>query len=367
MRFLLAAIMAVLLSTTISQAGPVRIKDLVEFDGVRGNDLVGYGLVVGLNGTGDGLRNSPFTEEIMSNILERLGVNVTGEQFRPQNVAAVLVTAALPPFARGGSQIDVTVSAIGDADSLLGGTLIMTPLNAADGQIYAVAQGTIIAGGAVAEGDGASVTQGVPTAGVIPSGARVEREIEFDLSSLTNLRLALRDADFTTAARIEQAINSDFGRPVAFMLDSGTVQLDIPETRMASVAHALGRIENISVLPERKARVVVDQRSGTIVMGEDVRISRVAVSQGNLTLRIQEAPIAVQPNPFAEGETVVVPRTNAEIEEELGIGLAEIPTGTSLSEVIAGLNALGVAPRDMIDILKSIKAAGALHAEFIVR
>ncbi|MEP2473380.1 flagellar basal body P-ring protein FlgI [Roseobacter sp.] len=352
---------------TAAEAGPVRIKDLVEFDGVRGNDLVGYGLVVGLNGTGDGLRNSPFTEEIMSNILERLGVNVTGEQFRPQNVAAVLVTAVLPPFARGGGQIDVTVSAIGDANSLLGGTLIMTPLNAADGEIYAVAQGTIIAGGAVAEGDGAIVTQGVPTAGVIPSGARVEREIEFDLSTLTNPRLALRDADFTTAARIEQAINADFNRPVALMLDSGTVQLDIPLTQMASVAHALGRIENISVLPERKARVVVDQRSGTIVMGEDVRISRVAVSQGNLTLRIQEAPIAVQPNPFADGETVIVPRTNVEIEEEPGIGLAEIPTGTSLSEVISGLNALGVAPRDMIDILKSIKAAGALHAEFIVR
>ena len=348
-------------------ANPVRIKDLVEFDGVRGNDLVGYGLVVGLNGTGDGLRNSPFTEEIMANILERLGVNVTGEQFRPKNVAAVFVTASLPPFARGGSQVDVTVSAIGDASSLLGGTLVMTPLNAADGQIYAVAQGTIIAGGAVAEGEGATVTQGVPTAGVIPSGARVEREIEFELSSLSNVRLALRDADFTTAARIETAINNDFGRPVAFMLDSGTVQLDVTQTQMVSVAHALGRIENISVLPERKARVVVDQRSGTIVMGEDVRISRVAVSQGNLTLRIQEAPIAVQPNPFAEGETVVVPRTRADIEEEPGIGLAEVPTGTSLSEVITGLNALGVSPRDMIDILKSIKAAGALHAEFIVR
>ncbi|QJF52963.1 flagellar basal body P-ring protein FlgI [Roseobacter ponti] len=350
-----------------AEAGPVRLKDLVEFDGVRGNDLVGYGLVVGLNGTGDGLRNSPFTEEIMANILERLGVNVSGEQFRPKNVAAVLVTAALPPFARSGSQIDITVSAIGDAKSLLGGTLIMTPLNAADGQIYAVAQGTIIAGGAVAAGDGAEVTKGVPTAGMIPSGARVEREIEFNLSALSTLRLALRDADFTTASRIEQAINNNFGRPVAFMLDSGTVRLSITETRMASVAHALGRIENILVEPERKARVVVDQRSGTIVMGEDVRISRVAVSQGNLTLRIEEAPIAVQPNPFAEGETVIVPRTTAEIEEEPGIGLAEIPNGTSLSEVIGGLNALGVSPRDMIDILKSIKAAGALHAEFIVR
>ncbi|WP_300033263.1 flagellar basal body P-ring protein FlgI [uncultured Roseobacter sp.] len=367
MRFFLSLILVALTFSTSVSGSPVRIKDLVEFDGVRGNDLVGYGLVVGLNGTGDGLRNSPFTEEIMANILERLGVNVTGEQFRPKNVAAVFVTASLPPFARGGGQIDVTVSAIGDASSLLGGTLVMTPLNAADGQIYAVAQGTIIAGGATAEGDGATVTQGVPTAGVIPSGARVEREIEFDLASLSEVRLALRDADFTTAGRIERAINNDFGRPVAIMLDSGTVRLNIAQTEMISVAHALGRIENIAVEPERKARVVVDQRSGTIVMGEDVRISRVAVSQGNLTLRIQEAPIAVQPNPFAEGETVVVPRTRAEIEEEPGIGLAEVPTGTSLSEVITGLNALGVSPRDMIDILKSIKAAGALHAEFIVR
>jgi flagellar P-ring protein precursor FlgI len=243
----------------------------------------------------------------------------------------------------------------------------MTPLNAADGEIYAVSQGTIIAGGATAAGDGGQVTQGVPTSGVIPSGARVEREISFELDSLDDLRLALRDADFTTAVRIENAINRHFGRAVAIMLDSGTVQLNVPATQMRSVAHALGRIENIRVEPERKARVVVDQRSGTIVMGEDVRISRVAVSQGNLTLRIQEAPLAFQPNPFTDGGTVIVPRTNAAIEEEPGIGLAEVNDGTSLSEVIAGLNALGVSPRDMIDILKSIKAAGALHAEFIVR
>ena len=348
-------------------AGPIRIKDLVEFDGVRGNDLVGYGLVVGLNGTGDGIRNAPFTEEIMSNILERLGVNVTGEQFRPKNVAAVFVTASLPPFSRAGGQIDVTVSAIGDAKSLLGGTLVMTPLNAADGQIYAVAQGTIVAGGVSAEGDAASVVQGVPTSGVIPSGARVEREIEFEFATLDTMRLALREPDFTTAARIEAAINTSFGRQVAIMLDSGTVQLDINRTQARSPAHALGRIENILVEPERKARVVVDQRSGTIVMGEDVRISRVAVSQGNLTLRVQETPLVVQPNPFADGETVVIPRTRAGIEEEPGIGLAEVSPGTSLSEVIAGLNALGVSPRDMIDILKSIKAAGALHAEFVVR
>lgn len=361
------ALLIALLVHMPAHSAPIRIKDLVEFDGVRGNDLVGYGLVVGLNGTGDGIRNAPFTEEIMSNLLERLGVNITGEQFRPKNVAAVFVTAELPAFSRAGSQIDVTVSAIGDAKSLLGGTLIMTPLNAADGQIYAVAQGTVIAGGASAEGEAASVVQGVPTAGVIPAGARVEREIAFDFTSMTTLRLALRTPDFTTAARIETAVNRAFGRNVAVMLDAGTVQLDIGATRARSPAHAIGQLENIEVEPQRKARVVVDQRSGTIVLGEDVRISRVAVSQGNLTLRVTETPAVVQPNPFAEGQTVVVPRSTAAIEEDPGTGLAEVSDGTSLSEVIAGLNALGVSPRDMIDILKSIKAAGALHAEFVVR
>lgn len=364
---MLSLFMLLPLVTTMATAGPIRIKDLVEFDGVRGNDLVGYGLVVGLNGTGDGLRNAPFTEEIMGNILERLGVNVTGEQMRPKNVAAVFVTATLPPFSRAGGQVDVTISAIGDANSLLGGTLVMTPLNAADGEIYAVAQGTVIAGGVSAEGDAGSVVKGVPTSGVIPSGARVEREIEFNFSSMTTIRMALREPDFTTASRIEEAVNRSFGRRVALMLDSGTVELDIARTQQASPAHALSKVENISVEPERKARVVVDQRSGTIVMGDDVRISRVAVSQGGLTLRVQETPLVVQPNPFADGETIVVPRTEAEIDEDEGIGLAEVPNGTNLSEVIAGLNALGVAPRDMIDILKSIKAAGALHAEFIVR
>lgn len=348
-------------------AAPIRIKDLVEFDGVRGNDLVGYGLVVGLNGTGDGIRNTPYTEEIMSNLLERLGVNVTGEDFRPKNVAAVFVTAALPPFARSGGRIDVTISAIGDAKSLLGGTLVMTPLNGADGQIYAVAQGTVIAGGVSAEGDAARVVQGVPTAGVIPSGARVEREVEFDFTAVSALRLALRQPDFTTASRIEDAINREFGRNIALMQDAGTVTLDVSRARMASPAHVLGRLENILVEPETRARVVVDQRSGTIVMGSDVRISRVAVAQGNLTLRVEEAPVVVQPNPFSEGETVVVPRSTAGIDKAPGTGLAEIAEGTNLSNIVAGLNALGVAPHDMIDILKSINAAGALHAEFLVQ
>lgn len=367
MRTLITALITLLLFlTAAAHAQSVRIKDLVEVDGVRSNDLVGYGLVVGLNGSGDGLRNSPFTEEIMSNILERLGVNVTGEQFRPRNVAAVIVTGRLPAFARVGNQIDITVSAIGDASSLLGGTLIMTPLNAADGQIYAVAQGTVIAGGVEAQGDAARVVQGVPTAGVIPSGARVEREVEFDFTTLSTLRLALREPDFTTAARIEDVINRTVGRRAATMLDAGTVSVNLSQTGANSPARAVVAIENLAIEPQRRARVVVDQRSGTIVMGSDVRISRVAVSQGNLTLRIEEAPLAIQPNPFADGETVVVPRTGAAIEEEPGIGLAEVPTGTNLSEVIAGLNALGVSPRDMIDILKSIKAAGALHADFVV-
>ena len=303
----------------------------------------------------------------MAGVLERLGVSVAGEQMRPRNVAAVLVTATLPPFARMGGRVDVTVSAIGDARSLLGGTLIMTPLHGADGQVYAVAQGSVIAGGISAEGAAASVVQGVPTAGVVPFGARIEREVAFDFAALSRVRLALRNPDFTTALRIEGAINAAFGRPVAVMLDAGTVSVDIAATRMPSPAHAIGAIETLAIVPERRARVVVDHRSGTIVMGAEVRIGRVAVAQGGLTLRIEEAPVVIQPNPFAGGEAVVVPRTRAEIEADDRPGLAEIAPGTTLSEVVAGLNALGVAPRDMIDILTSISAAGALHAELIVR
>ncbi len=364
-----AGVLALVLALVpaLAPAQSIRIKDLVEFDGVRGNDLVGYGLVVGLNGTGDGIRNSPFTEDIMASILERLGVNITGEQVRPRNVAAVMVTAQLPPFARAGGRIDVTVSAIGDARSLLGGTLVMTPLNGADGQIYAVAQGSVIAGGFEAQGQAAQIVQGVPTAGVIPAGARVEREVDFDFSRLSQVRLALRAPDFTTAGRIEGVINREFGRSVAAMLDAGTVLVNVAAAGMPSPAHLLGRIENLAVAPQSRARVVVDHRTGTIVMGADVRISEVAVAQGNLTLRVEEEPIVIQPNPFAAGETVVVPRTRIGIEEEERAGLAQLRGTTSLSEVVAGLNALGVSPREMIDILTTISAAGALHAEMIVR
>lgn len=344
----------------------MRIKDIVAFDGVRGNDLVGYGLVVGLNGTGDSLRNAPYTEDMMITLLERLGVNVSSDQFKPKNVAAVMVTAVLPPFARAGAQIDVTVSAIGDAQSLMGGTLIMTPLSAADGDIYAVSQGSVIAGGVSVRAENASVVQGVPTSGTIPSGARVEREVNFDFSTLENIRLALKQPDFTTASRIEAAVNSSEVGYIAEMIDAGTVALDLSGLSNVNPARVLSRIENIIVATDGRAKVVVDHRSGTIVMGEDVRVSRVAVSQGNLTLRVQETPVVSQPNPFADGETVVVPRSSAGITEEAGIGFAELHSSSSLSDVVSGLNALGVPPRDLIDILKAIHSAGALHAELIV-
>lgn len=362
---ILLAIAAANLAPSQVRAAP-RIKDLVEIEGVRGNDLVGYGLVVGLDGTGDGIRNAPFTEDALANLLERLGVNVRGEAFRPKNVAAVIITGTLPPFARSGGRIDVTVSAIGDAKNLLGGTLVMTPLNAADGEIYAVAQGPIIAGGVRATGDAASEQIGVPTSGTIPGGARVEREINFVFDDMPRIRLALREPDFTTATRIEEAINATLGKPVALMGDAGTVALDLviadePPARLISL------IENITVSPASRARVVVDQRSGTIVLGAEVTISQVAVAQGSLSIRVTERPIAPQPNPFTEGETLLLPDTTIDINRGDDNRMALVEGNVTLADLVDGLNALGVGPRDMIDILKAIKAAGALHAEFLVQ
>ncbi|MDO5648463.1 flagellar basal body P-ring protein FlgI [Paracoccus sp. (in: a-proteobacteria)] len=365
MNYLMAVMMWVMLAVSAA-ANPVRIKDLADFDGVRGNDLVGYGLVVGLDGTGDGMRNAPFTEEMLAGLLERLGVNVSDDALRSKNVAAVIVTAALPPFARSGSRIDVNVSTIGDAKSLLGGTLVMTPLKAADGNIYAVAQGSIIAGGVSVSGDAARVVEGVPTAGRIPVGARVEREVEFDFAAIQDLRIALRTADFTTAARVEDAINREFGRQLAVAVDSGTVQVNFRGLGSVNPARVVGRIENLTVQPEDRAKVVIDHKAGTIVMGERVQISRVAVSQGSLTLRVSEAPVVSQPNPFSAGETITVPRSNAEIRQEPGIGFAEVGGQANLTDLVEGLNALGVRPREMIDILKSIHSAGALHAELVI-
>lgn len=358
---------ASVVTTPVRAETQVRIKDIVSFEGVRGNDLVGYGLVVGLNGTGDGLRNSPYTEEALVTLLQQLGVNVNGEQFRPKNVAAVLITADLPAFARAGSRIDVVVSAIGDAKSLLGGTLVMTPLKAADGEIYAVAQGSILAGGFTAEGDAASVTQGVPTSGTMPNGARVEREIAFDFAGMNRMRLALREPDFTTAMRIEQAINSETSTSGARMLDAGTVEIELSTVGARSPAHLLARIENLNVAAAQKARVVIDQRSGTIVLGADVRLSSVAVSQGGLTVRVEETPQVAVPNPFTDAAPIVVPRTGVGVDTDEEKRLALVNETATLADLVDGLNALGVGPRGMIDILKSIKTAGALHAELIVQ
>jgi flagellar P-ring protein precursor FlgI len=364
---LLAALALMLAASGAADAASVRIKDIVNVQGVRGNDLVGYGLVVGLNGTGDSLRSIPFTEDSLINLLERLGVNIEGEDVKAKNVAAVIVTATLPPFARSGSEIDATISAIGDAESLLGGTLVLTPLLAADGNVYAVAQGSVIAGGFEAEGRAESVTQGVPTSGVVPSGARIEQEVDFALDDLRTVRLALRDPDFTTAQRIQSAINREVGLDVARTLDAGTIDIAVPAVFESRVAAFISAIENLPVTPDLAARVVVDQRSGTIVVGADVRISEVAVSQGNLTVRVTETPQASQPNPFGQGRTVVVPRTDVEVDTEADHRIAVLNEGTTLAELVQGLNALGVGPRDLIDILSAIKAAGALHAEFIVR
>jgi flagellar P-ring protein FlgI len=368
--FVLCLLLSFLLSHS-TFASSARIKDIVDIEGVRGNDLVGYGLVVGLNGTGDSVNNSPYTEEALQNMLERLEINISGENFRPKNVAAVLVTATLPPFARAGSKTDVTVSAIGDAKSLLGGTLIMTPLNAPDGQIYAVSQGQVLAGGVSAEGAAASITKGVPTAGIIPSGGRIEREVDFKFNELHSIKLALRNPDFTTASRISNQINQSYKLKCAEMTDPGTVQVDIAALQTAKpelkTAQLMAMIENLPIDPDTPAKVVVDQRSGTIVMGSDVRISTVAVSQGSLTVKVLETPLVSQPEPFGDGATVAVPRTSLEIDENVDKKITVLRQGTSLSDLVAGLNALGVGPRDMIDILATIKAAGALHAEFIVR
>jgi flagellar P-ring protein precursor FlgI len=376
-------------------AAASRIKDIAEFEGVRDNMLVGYGLVVGLNGTGDTLNRSIFTRESLIGMLERLGVNARDTQLRTNNVAAVMVTATLPPFARQGSRIDITVSAIGDAKSLLGGMLLVTPLLGADGEVYAVGQGTV-ATGFVARGQAASVTKGVPTSGRVSNGAIVEREVGFEMADLKTMRLLLRNPDLTTARRIAQAVNAFVRTPSARATDPSTVVLQVPPQYHGDVVALVTDIEQLRVEPDQPARVVIDEQNGVIVMGENVRISTVAIAQGNLTVRITETPQVSQPNAFAPGgnaaaptdpapgrpaapgqggvqfapnggaATTVVPRTQVEVDEQSNRRLAVLPEGVSLRELVNGLNALGIGPRDMISILQAIKAAGALQAEIEV-
>jgi flagellar P-ring protein FlgI len=342
-----------------------RIKDLASIEGIRQNQLIGYGLVVGLNGTGDTLNNAPFTKQSLQGMLERLGVNIRGQQIRTGNVAAVMVTANLPAFGTQGTRIDVTASALGDAKSLLGGTLLVTPLLGADGNVYAVAQGSLAIGGFAVEGEAAKVTRGVPTVGRLPNGAIIEREIEFSLATLGSLRLSLRNADFTTAKRIAVAINDYIGQPVAEPLDPSTVLLSLPKNFPQNLVATLTEIEQLQVEPDEAAKIVIDERSGVIVIGRDVRVSTVAVAQGNLTVTISETPQVSQPAPFSQGRTIVVPRSNLGVTEE-GKKLALVHEGVSLQQIVDGLNALGIGPRDLISILQAIKAAGAIQADIEV-
>jgi flagellar P-ring protein precursor FlgI len=343
-----------------------RVKDLVDVEGIRSNMLVGYGLVVGLNGTGDSLKNAPFTQQSIQTMLERLGVNTRGSTMQTKNTAAVMVTAKLPAFAAAGTGIDVSVSAMGDAKSLQGGTLLVTTMFGADGQTYALAQGPVQIGGFSAQGDAGSVTRGVPTAGRVPNGAIVEKETGFNLAAERSLRLSLRNPDLTTASRIATAVNSYLGGPVAVVSDPSTVRLNIPADYKGGVIGLLTDIEQVKITTDHAAKVVINEATGVIVMGSDVRISTVAIAQANLTIRVTETPEVSQPGPLSNGTTQVAPRTSISVEDGKGKKLVTLKDGVSLQNLVDGLNALGVGPRDIISILQAIKAAGALQAEIEV-
>lgn len=366
MQKLLATLIAPLafLAAADAASAQSRIKDIASVEGVRSNQLVGYGLVVGLNGTGDSLRNCPLTRQSLEGMMERQGVNIRGSTANTKNVAAVMVTADLPAFVTPGARIDVNVSAMCDAKSLLGGTVLVTALQGADGEVYAVAQGTVQTGAVSASGgSGSSITRGVPTAGRISSGGVVERETGFNLGQMQEVRLTLRNPDFTTAQRVAGAINAAF--PQTAFAENGTVVALRPPSNFGA-AGFLSRVENLPIQVDAPAKVIIDEVNGVVVMGEAVRISTVAIAQGNLTVSVQETPLVSQPEPFSRGETVVVPQSDITVEEETGRQMRIIGGGANLSTLVNGLNALGVTPRDMISILQAIKAAGALQADIEV-
>ena len=364
---LFAALGAALALVPLAQvtAAPARIKDIVDVEGIRENQLVGYGLIVGLNGTGDSLNNSPFTKQSLQSMLERLGVNTQGENVRTANVAAVMVTASLPAFATQGQRLDVSVSSLGNAKSLQGGTLLVTPLLGADGEVFAIAQGPVTINGFKAEGDAASIVSGVPTTGRISSGALVEREIGFELGAQHTLRLALRNPDLTTSRRIAMAVNDFIGAATAVPEDPSTVRLTLPVNFNGNIVDLLTDIEQLIIQTDQSAKIVIDENSGIIVMGKDVRVSSVAVAQSNLTVSIAENPNVVQPAPFSQGVTAVEPNTDLSVTQT-DTALQVINESVSLQELVDGLNALGISPRDLISILQAIKATGALQAEIEV-
>lgn len=351
-----------------TSSGPVsRIKDIATLQSARDNQLVGYGLVIGLQGTGDGLRNAPYTEQSIKAMLENLGIAMEGGRARAKNVAAVIVTATLPAFVESGARIDVSVSSLGDATSLAGGTLVMTPLKAADGQIYAVAQGSVSVSGFSAKGQAEQLTQGVPTAGRVPNGGIVERQVDAQFADLGALTLQLRNPDFSTAVMVADVINQyatdRFGKRVASEQDSRTVIIRKPTG--ISTARFVAELENLLVVADAPARVVIDERTGTIVIGQDVRISKVAISHGTLTVRITEAPKVVQPEPFSQGQTAVEPYTT--IDASRPDARVAVLDGPNLETLVGGLNRLGVKPDGIIAILQGIKSAGALQADLVVQ
>ncbi|MBN2427673.1 MAG: flagellar basal body P-ring protein FlgI [Deltaproteobacteria bacterium] len=361
---LIAAVVAAILLLQSQMGLASRIKDIAYLEGVRENQLVGYGLVVGLNGTGDS-SGTKFTIQALVNMMERMGLSVDRSQVKVDNAATVIVTAQLPPFSKPGSTIDVVVSSMGDAGSLTGGTLLMTPLKGPDGKVYAVAQGSLVVGGLAFGGKAAKVQKNHPTVGRVPGGALVEREVAFSLPSGDNLTYRLQDSDFTTVARMASAINQKFNRTIAKPRDSGGVNILIPENYRDSVVDFIAAIENLEVRPDFPAKIVINEKTGTIVMGEDVRLSTVAVSHGNLSLVVSESAEVSQPNAMSQGQTAAVSQTDMDIMEDSG-NMVVMPMGVSIGEITRALNAIGASPRDLIAIFQAIKAAGALHAELVI-
>lgn len=354
-------LITVILILFLSNAHAVRIKDIAEIKGVRGNQLVGYGLVVGLDGTGDG-KKSEFTIQSMARMLEKMGMAVDPDDIDVKNVAAVMITAELPPFARAGSRIDVLVSSIGDADNLQGGTLLFTPLKAADGKVYAVAQGPVSTGGFSAKGSGGSVQKNFPTVGRVVGGALVEKEVSSNFAQKKTISLALNSPDFTTASRVAQAINSALNSRLAQTPDAGTIEVKVPENYYGNIVGFVSMMESLDVTPDAVAKVVFNERTGTVVMGENVRISTIAIAHGNLSIQIKESSDVSQPLPFSQGETVVTSETDIYIKEDKSL-LFLVNSGVNIGEVVRALNALGVSPRDLISIFQALRVAGALHAK----
>lgn len=341
----------------------VRVKDLADIEGVRSNQLVGYGLVVGLNRTGDRVQQNLYARQSLQNLLERMGISTTANSLKPENIATVLVTADLPPFVRQGMKIDVNVSSIGDARSLQGGTLILTPLKGVDGQIYAVAQGSISIGGISAGNTGNSVEINHPTVGRLPNGATVERTVQTELAANNRLTLILRNQDFSTASKLHQVINQKFGEGTAQALDSRNIEVNLPAAYANNRVGFIAEMENLRLTPEKIAKVIINERTGTIIMGREVRLAAVAISQGGVTVRVGTEFDVVQPGAFSRnGETAVVPQTTVEVEQKRPESVI-LPDGATIDEVVRGLRALGVSARDIISILQAIKAAGALNAD----